>query len=350
MKRTLVALALSTSVLAAPAMARDGAPYIGIEGGVLLPDDTKFDFDSVEDGVAVTADTGFDVGGVLGYDFGGFRLEGDFSYKQADLGEVVLDGAIDPTDLGLTGLNTPIDGRMETFAAMLNGIIDFGSDGAIQPYVGGGIGWANVSLDATAPYLVEAEDSALAWQAIAGIRVPLSDSIDFGVKYRYFNVPNLEFESLAGDYVETDISSHSVLGTLTVNFGGRSEPAAPPPPPAPVCNKGPYIVFFDWDKADITPEAATTLDSAISAYGNCARVPIMLAGYADRSGGTQYNVGLSARRNTAVTSYLTGKGIPAATISSEAFGEANPRVPTADGVRELQNRRVEITYGPGSGN
>ena len=46
---------------------------------------------------------------------------------------------------------------------------------------------------------------------------------------------------------------------------------------------------------------------------------------------------------------MTGRGIPDARITSEAFGEANPRVPTADGVRELQNRRVEITYGPGSG-
>ncbi|MET1755069.1 OmpA family protein, partial [Novosphingobium sp. RD2P27] len=120
-------------------------------------------------------------------------------------------------------------------------------------------------------------------------------------------------------------------------------------PPAPVCNKGPYIVFFDWDKSEITPEAATILDSAVSAYGNCASVPIMLAGYTDRSGSAQYNLGLSARRNDSVRAYLTSRGIPGATISSEAFGENNPRVPTADGVRELQNRRVEITYGPGSG-
>ncbi|HTN13975.1 MAG TPA: OmpA family protein, partial [Sphingomonadaceae bacterium] len=101
---------------------------------------------------------------------------------------------------------------------------------------------------------------------------------------------------------------------------------------------------------DITPEAATTLDSAVTAYGNCGTVPIMLAGYADRSGSAQYNVGLSNRRNTSVQTYLVGKGIPSSAISSEGFGEANPRVPTADGVRELQNRRVEITYGPGSGN
>ena len=116
-----------------------------------------------------------------------------------------------------------------------------------------------------------------------------------------------------------------------------------------MCEKGPYIVFFDWDKSDITPEAASILDSAAAAYGNCANVPVMLAGYADRSGAPTYNQGLSERRNTAVTSYLTGRGVPSGAITSQGFGESNNRVPTADGVRELQNRRVEITYGPGSG-
>ncbi|MFC0685535.1 OmpA family protein, partial [Novosphingobium clariflavum] len=126
-------------------------------------------------------------------------------------------------------------------------------------------------------------------------------------------------------------------------------PPPPPPPPAVVCNKGPYIVFFDWDKSDITPEAATILDSAITAYGNCNSVPIMLAGHTDRSGTPKYNLGLSSRRNDSVRAYLTSHGVPDGAISSQAFGETQPRVPTADGVRELQNRRVEITYGPGSG-
>ena len=117
-----------------------------------------------------------------------------------------------------------------------------------------------------------------------------------------------------------------------------------------MCNKGPYIVFFDWDKSNITPEAATILDSAVTAYANCANVPIMLAGHTDRSGSTQYNEGLANRRNASVQTYLTGRGIPAGRITSQGFGETMPRVPTADGVRELQNRRVEITYGPGSGN
>lgn len=110
------------------------------------------------------------------------------------------------------------------------------------------------------------------------------------------------------------------------------------------------MVFFDWDRSDITPEAETVLNSAVSAYGNCGSAQVMLAGHADRSGGARYNVGLSERRNAAVEAFLVARGIPAARIASEAFGETRNRVDTADGVRELRNRRVEITYGPGSGN
>ena len=108
-------------------------------------------------------------------------------------------------------------------------------------------------------------------------------------------------------------------------------------------------MFFNWDESDITPEAANVLDTAISAYADCGTASIMLAGHADRSGPQQYNVGLSERRNDSVRGYLADRGVPDDRIASEAFGESSPAVPTADGVRELQNRRVEITYGPGSG-
>ena len=126
-------------------------------------------------------------------------------------------------------------------------------------------------------------------------------------------------------------------------------PVQPTQPTVQPCETGPYIVFFDWDESTITPEAANVLNSAVSAYSNCGTARVMLAGHADRSGSAQYNVGLSQRRNAAVQQYLTGRGIPAARIMSEAFGESQNRVATADGVRELQNRRVEVTYGPGSG-
>ncbi len=115
-----------------------------------------------------------------------------------------------------------------------------------------------------------------------------------------------------------------------------------------ICSPGPYIVFFDWDKADVTGEAAAILDNAITAYTDCGTAQVMLAGHADKSGTPKYNMGLSEQRNASVRAYLEGKGIPMGVISTQAFGENAPRVDTADGVRELQNRRVEITYGPGS--
>ena len=128
-------------------------------------------------------------------------------------------------------------------------------------------------------------------------------------------------------------------------------PAAPEPTPMPtpestlpvLCNKGPFIVFFDWDSSDITPEATTTLDSMLASYGGCGGAAITIGGYADRSGSDRYNVGLSDRRAQGVAQYLTGKGVAGGAVTAKGFGETNPRVPTEDGVREPQNRRVEIT-------
>ena len=104
-------------------------------------------------------------------------------------------------------------------------------------------------------------------------------------------------------------------------------------------------MFFDWDQSDITPEAAETLDRVAQVYSDGGMARITLAGHADRSGPADYNVGLSERRNDSVREYLSDKGVPTGQISSEAFGESDPLVETADGVREPQNRRVEINVG-----
>lgn len=122
-------------------------------------------------------------------------------------------------------------------------------------------------------------------------------------------------------------------------------PPPPPPPPAPpvACNKSPFIVFFDWDRSDISAEAAITLDATVSMLRDCGNPAVSLDGYTDRSGSDGYNQQLSERRAAAVRAYLNSHGVPDGTITAKGLGEVNPRVPTADGVRELQNRRVEIT-------
>src|SRR3546814_15003422 len=112
---------------------------------------------------------------------------------------------------------------------MVNGLLDFGDDDGLQGFVGGGAGVARVSVEPVfaGPFLDDS-DTGFAWQAIAGVRAPLSDSIDVGLKYRFFNADNLDLVDQTGRDVSTRFRSHSLLGTLTFNFGG----AEPPPPPA----------------------------------------------------------------------------------------------------------------------
>jgi outer membrane protein OmpA-like peptidoglycan-associated protein len=249
--------------------------------------------------------------------------------------------------------NNQAAGGTGVLSFMANGLLDFGPDDGLQGFIGGGVGVARVknAIYTTAPFNnggVNDSSSGFAYQALAGIRAPLSKHVDLGLKYRYFAASGAnKFVSLQGNPFIERFHSHSLLATLTYNFGEpllrrrlpppppppppRPPPPPPPPPPAPVCNKGPYIVFFDWDKSDITPQAATILDSAIQAYGNCGTAAITLAGYTDRSGTPKYNLGLSARRNASVRAYLTSHGVADGTISSTAYGEANPafRPPTA---------------------
>lgn len=365
MRNYLLGAVALGALVATPAMARDGQAYAGIEGGVVFPDDIEYEIDGVDSFAEVDHDLGFDIGGVVGYDFGIFRLEGEGAWKKAD-----VDTVLNTSTTGTGAFDG--EGDLQIFSAMVNGLLDFGSDSGVNFYIGGGAGYAEVqteynTLGTGGDFIVNQDYDEFAYQGIAGLRFPVSDRVDLGVKYRYFRIDDINTVAADGSDVNFDVATHSVLASLLVNLGGSAptpvvappippRPVAPPPPPPPPppvqtiqCETGPYIVFFDWDKSDVTPEAAQTLNQAVAAYGNCGTARIMLAGYTDTSGSRQYNQGLAARRNASVREYMTARSVPSARITSEAFGEENLRVPTADGVRELQNRRVEIMYGPNSG-
>jgi len=131
------------------------------------------------------------------------------------------------------------------------------------------------------------------------------------------------------------------LGGIRVNL--NPPPAAPPPAPviAPVAETA-FIVFFDWDRADLTSEANLVLDDVVVVANQSGYASIRLDGYTDLSGSAAYNLGLSERRANSVADGLIARGIAPDEIVIRAFGEENPLVPTPDGVREPQNRRVEI--------
>jgi OmpA-OmpF porin, OOP family len=120
------------------------------------------------------------------------------------------------------------------------------------------------------------------------------------------------------------------------------ETAAPAPAQPAAVQPETYVVYFDFDRANIKPDAAQILDRAISDAKGGGTPSISVTGHADRSGAEDYNLGLSLRRADAVREYLINGGVTAEQITVSGRGEAEPAVPTADGVKEPRNRRVEI--------
>jgi outer membrane protein OmpA-like peptidoglycan-associated protein len=106
----------------------------------------------------------------------------------------------------------------------------------------------------------------------------------------------------------------------------------------------PYRVFFDWGKPELTRDAQTILGDVVKAYQSRQPKLIFIAGFTDRSGPPAVNLAASRKRAEAVKAWLAEHGIPASAMTVSAYGESRPIVPTEDGVREVQNRRVEIAF------
>jgi hypothetical protein len=137
----------------------------------------------------------------------------------------------------------------------------------------------------------------------------------------------------------------AVVGAAVL-VGACSEPQAvqapPPPPPAQSTS---FMVFFDWDRSNITPQAMTTVRQAADTFRSTGQSRVTASGHTDTSGPRDYNMALSLRRGNAVKDALVQQGVPATAISVVGRGEDDLLVPTGDGVREPQNRRVVIALG-----
>ena len=121
-----------------------------------------------------------------------------------------------------------------------------------------------------------------------------------------------------------------------------SEPPPPPPSPPPPVAPPSYMVFFDWDSSRLSPQALNTLSQVVTTFRNTGSARLTATGHTDTSGSPQYNMALSLRRANAVKDELVRQGVPAAAITVIGKGESELLVQTGDGVREPQNRRVEI--------
>src|SRR3569623_883728 len=230
MRKLAIAMALASTALATPALARDKAWYVGVEG-------IHFVIGTTKDAAKVDHNYGYDVDGNGGDDFGMFRIEAEVAYKSANVDawrsslQTPAFNAGGAQVLSSPGTYNYAGGKTTALSFMLNGMLDFGDDDGLQGFVGGGVGVARIKADQyalnTYGNFLDDSDTVFAWQAIAGIRAPITDHIDASLKYRFFNAENVKLVDVAGRTLDGRFRSHSLLGGFTFNFGG----AAPPPPP-----------------------------------------------------------------------------------------------------------------------
>ena len=143
-----------------------------------------------------------------------------------------------------------------------------------------------------------------------------------------------------GDVLANASVSNSTKGSFAGQaIVGAAFPITPAPAPAPARS---YLVFFDWDKYNLTDRAKQIIADAAANSKKVTYTKIESNGYTDTSGSAVYNKGLSVRRAQAVAAQLVADGVPKEAIVITGFGETNPLVPTGPNVREPQNRRVEI--------
>ena len=336
-----VALAVALSWADAQAQlfampAGPGAWYFGGEGGWTSLENENGNFGGV--GISHRYSDGFNVGARAGYEWGPLRFEEEFSFRQNGISSV--------SALGATVATT---GNRNTYAFMTNLIYDFTLGWPITPHIGGGIGAVELHDAWGIPgvgTIASSSDWVFGYQGIAGIRYNINPALAFDVDYRYLATTTPNFGTNVGVRYSSGYHSHSVLASLSVRFGAPPPPvAAPPAPPAPppIARKV-FLVFFDWDKDTITPEGMAIIQQAAAAFRAGAPVTIQVTGYADRSGSPGYNQRLSERRANNVANAMMRMGVPRQQMAVSGRGENDNRVPTADGVREPQNRRVEIVF------
>ena len=310
LKKSLLAAA---AALVLPAVAQAQSPYpgvyIGAQGGLnwLLNNNSYI------------MDTGWAAGGKIGYDFVGPRVEVEGMYHSNTGSGVVA----------FPNGWANVRGRVDQVSVMGNLLYDFTAWGPITPYIGAGAGIAFVDSTIQGCNLCSTQ---FAYQGIVGFAYNM-DAFRIGLEGRYYGTTN---GGLA--YQNNNLMA---LLSLSYKFGPPMAAAAPPPPP-PMATPPSFMVFFDWDRSNLSQQALNTIKQAAAAFKSKGSARITATGHTDTSGPEAYNMALSLRRANAVKDALVREGVPAQAISVVGRGEQGLLVQTGDGVREPQNRRVEI--------
>jgi OOP family OmpA-OmpF porin len=285
----------------------------------------------------------------LGYGFGnGLRAE--------------IEGDVMQNSPNSFGGAHSVAGQELKYGGMANVLYDFVDlTPYVTPYLGVGVGYQeqqfhNLRLVAPGGAVLQTGTSSqgsFAYQGIAGVALPVSPALAFTLDYRFMGLTgNRNYGAAvltpggaitAANIKSTNNYNNMALVGLRYAFNVPPPPMAPAPAvvaPSPISRS--YLVFFDWDRADLTDRARQIVSEAAANSTKVQYTQIEVNGYTDTSGTPKYNQGLSVRRAKTVAAELVKDGVPASAIAIQGFGDTHLLVPTGPGVREPQNRRVEI--------
>ncbi len=205
MNNVVVAGVAMALMMAGNAVAADGKPYAGIAAGVAILDDSTLSDNSGS--VELSYNTGYVVSGVVGYEFGnGLRLEGELNYRQADTDKASAGGA-----------SASINSDVWSIGMMANAYYDFKNSSSITPYIGGGIGFANVNVGdgsiGGVQVWEEDDDTVFAYQLAVGTGFDVTKQLTVDLGYRYYATQDPSFGLADAEY-----SSHNVMAGLRYRF------------------------------------------------------------------------------------------------------------------------------------
>lgn len=392
----LAAFLLFSTVSTAPAAEADHPFYVGVFGGYVIPEDLEVDAD---ESVDVDLDDSWAIGAKFGY------IIPPVKWLAAELEYTYLADQ----DIDVSG----VDGHYSAHNVMANLLFRY-PEGKIHPYAGFGVGASMATLKADGSVSwggddisgsIDEDDTAFAWQLIAGINIEISKNWSADLAYKYFNS---EYEI---NDVDVEAANHLITVGLNYHFGGTKEKIAPPPPPPPAPEPPPVVepdtdgdgvidkldqcpdtpvgvkvdevgcpldtdkdgvydyldkcpdtpielkvdkdgcpikvtinlnVLFDFNKSDVKPKYHDEIKRVADYMNAYPWEKATLEGHTDSKGTDAYNEKLSQRRVDAIKNYLVEKfGISADRLTAVGYGESKP-IATNDTEEGRQlNRRVQ---------
>jgi opacity protein-like surface antigen len=330
--------------------------YISIDAGANWVQDLSYNINGNTTGGTGTHthrataefETGWAIFAAVGYGIDpNWRVEVEGGYRHNDMDRVV---SLSPTTSSSIITTTRPGGELREFSLMANVMYDLPLSKKMSLTLGAGAGFDHAELEDA--YWGSDESWNWAYQGILGLNYDVGERSQVFLRYRYFVVPDPEFHWLVNPAIDPlhvccsdvdDIQKHTATIGFRFFFLPPPVAAAPPPeaPPAPPPTRQ-FIIFFGFNKCNITAEADRVLSEAASTAKSSGSASVKIVGHTDTSGSAVYNQRLSECRANAAKNNMVDKGIPESGITTSGRGESELMVQTGDGVKEPQNRRATI--------